>query len=241
MVSEEPGTNGSVWTVVVGVDDSAGAANALGWADALLTNRQEVGDDGHGVAVMAWRQPAFDLLGGLTDLDALEETASVALDGALAELSDPARFEPVVRLGAAADVLVEEADRRDAELIVVGNRGRGVLAEVLLGSVSRSVASRADRPVAIVPSPSSSPADWSTAPAIVGHDGSPGGQAALGWAVDNIAGPIEVVSAWHLPSDAIYDPVGIDVERFEAGIRAELQRAIDVVIQARPVGPSLDH
>jgi nucleotide-binding universal stress UspA family protein len=230
MVADEPGADTSVWTIVVGVDDSDGAARALGWADALLRRRLDAGANGRGVAVAAWRQPAFDLLGGLADLDALEEATSVLLDRALAELDDPARFEPAVRLGAAADVLLAEAGRQEADLIVVGTRGRGALAEVLLGSVSRSVASRAEYPVAIVPASDGR----GEGPAVVGYDGSPGGRAALAWAVDNIDGPIEVVSAWHLPTEAIYDPVAVDVDRFEAQIRAELERAVDDLAAARP-------
>lgn len=230
MVADEPVPETSFWTVVVGVDDSDGAAHALGWADALLTSRGAAGIDGRGVAVTAWRQPTFDLLGGLADLDALEEAASELLAGALADLDTPNRFEPVVRLGPAADVLLGEARQRDADLIVVGTRGRGTLAEVLLGSVSRSVASRAERPVAIVPTSK----DRGEGPAVVGYDGSAGGSAALAWAADNIDGPIEVVSAWHLPTDAIYDPATIDVERFEADIQAELDRAVSELVAARP-------
>ncbi|XVQ90021.1 universal stress protein [Microbispora siamensis] len=50
--------------------------------------------------------------------------------------------------GAAAEALVAAAE--GAQLIVVGNRGRGGFAELLLGSVSRYVTARAPCPVAVV-------------------------------------------------------------------------------------------
>lgn len=230
MVSNEPSSTGTPWSIVVGVDDSEGAANALRWADALVADRLGRGLATRAVAVTAWRQPAFDLLGGLTDLDAMEEAAAAMVDRSLARLARPESFEAATRLGPPADALIEEANELDAELIVVGTRGRGALAELLLGSVSRSVAARAGRPVAIVPASST----WTDGPTVVGYDGSPGGRAALAWAVDNTDGPIQAVSAWHLPTDAIYEPGTIDVGRFEAEIAGELEAAIGAIAEARP-------
>ncbi|MDN5768963.1 MAG: universal stress protein [Humibacillus sp.] len=56
--------------------------------------------------------------------------------------------------GNPVEVLVEEADR--AELLVLGTRGRGGFAGLLLGSVSLRVQSAARRPVAVVPSTAAS-------------------------------------------------------------------------------------
>ncbi len=48
------------------------------------------------------------------------------------------------------ETLVALARERDAQAIVVGAHGHGKLGEVLLGSVSRGVIRRADRPVVVV-------------------------------------------------------------------------------------------
>lgn len=56
-----------------------------------------------------------------------------------------------VRLGQPAVVLAEVAADCDAELIVVGSRGRGAWRSAVLGSVSTEVAHLAPCPVMIVP------------------------------------------------------------------------------------------
>jgi nucleotide-binding universal stress UspA family protein len=52
--------------------------------------------------------------------------------------------------GAAPEKIVAFARAQDADLIVVGSRGRGPVKGAFLGSVSFAVARRADRPVLIV-------------------------------------------------------------------------------------------
>jgi nucleotide-binding universal stress UspA family protein len=57
----------------------------------------------------------------------------------------------IVRSGEPAPTLLEVADDLDADLVVVGTRGRGGPGELLLGSVARTVADRARRPTLVVP------------------------------------------------------------------------------------------
>jgi nucleotide-binding universal stress UspA family protein len=62
-----------------------------------------------------------------------------------------ASLEREVRLGEPAAVLAQVATDCDAELIVVGSRGRGAWRSAVLGSVSSDVARLAPCPVMIVP------------------------------------------------------------------------------------------
>jgi nucleotide-binding universal stress UspA family protein len=73
------------------------------------------------------------------------------LDGIVREVvgeSPGVEIEQAILDGAPAAVLVETA--RDADLLVVGSRGHGGFAGLLLGSVSQQVAHHAGCPVAIV-------------------------------------------------------------------------------------------
>jgi nucleotide-binding universal stress UspA family protein len=53
--------------------------------------------------------------------------------------------------GPAADVIVLEADRLRADIIVLGSHGHGAMRHLLLGSVSDAVLRKTTRPVLIVP------------------------------------------------------------------------------------------
>jgi nucleotide-binding universal stress UspA family protein len=59
-------------------------------------------------------------------------------------------FELRLVAGFERDAILATADQIDAELIAVGSNRHGALGTVLLGSVSRSLVSRAQRPVLVV-------------------------------------------------------------------------------------------
>lgn len=83
--------------------------------------------------------------------------------------------------GPPARAITEMADQEDAELIVIGSRGRGGLRSALLGSVSREVAAQAGRPVVVVPPDGRSTEDGparSGGSLVLGVDGSEDARAA---------------------------------------------------------------
>lgn len=66
--------------------------------------------------------------------------------------STPLEMRRVIeRADSAADAILRLAEEMAADLLVIGTRGRGALEHALLGSVSSSVARRADCPVLLVP------------------------------------------------------------------------------------------
>jgi len=141
-------------TVIVGVDGSEGAQKALVQAANEATLR------GSRLRVIcAWNisPAAFD--GGFvgadqTTLDSFRQNAETIVGEALAQVkrAQPAQpCEGKAIEGQAAQVLLEEA--RDASLIVVGSRGHGGFASLLLGSVSQQVVHHAPCPVLVVRQP----------------------------------------------------------------------------------------
>lgn len=87
----------------------------------------------------------------------LYSSACDAIGKALAQFSTSERpdlsVDAEVRPGEPARVIVAEADRWGADLIVVGAHGMGRAERLLLGSVSRQVASKAKCSVEIVRAP----------------------------------------------------------------------------------------
>jgi len=82
-----------------------------------------------------------------------EATISAALEEARGADTVSVKVDPVAVEGRAAEVILASAE--DAQLIVVGTHGKGLVRRVLIGSVSRQVLNDADRPVAVVDLPDS--------------------------------------------------------------------------------------
>ncbi|GAB2656888.1 universal stress protein [Kribbella swartbergensis] len=137
--------------IVVGIDGSQTAQQALQWAvtEARLRGARLV-------VVHTWQQPTAALMSPyaplLADPATLAQAARQTLTDSLAaaDLSELAcEPEQLLVEGPAAPALVSAA--RDSSLLVVGSRGRGGFAGLLLGSVSRQVAHDAAVPVVIIP------------------------------------------------------------------------------------------
>jgi nucleotide-binding universal stress UspA family protein len=139
-------------TIVVGVDGSKGGREALEFAAREASMRK-----GRLRIVCAWEIPPAVYSGGLaptldqSTLSGLGEGAETVVREAVAaakELQSAIDCEGKAVQGQPAEVLLQEA--RDADLIVVGNRGHGGFASLLLGSVSHQVVQHAPCPVTVV-------------------------------------------------------------------------------------------
>ncbi|MBS1905845.1 MAG: universal stress protein [Actinobacteria bacterium] len=131
--------------ILVGVDGSDSSLDALRYATRLSSAL--------GVplrAVTTWDYPALvDLYPGIGWTP--DKDAAVLLDAAITDVfagDPPANLSAAVLAGPAATVLIEESHR--AQMLVVGSRGRGGFAGLLLGSVSSACAAHAHCPVLIV-------------------------------------------------------------------------------------------
>jgi nucleotide-binding universal stress UspA family protein len=145
-MNESSGGDGNA-RIVVGVDGSDGSKQAMRWAA-----RQAEFTGATLLAIVTWQYPTF--YGWVPpypdDMD-LAHLAQQALTEALDEVfgpDRPARLETSVIEGFAAQVLVSASE--DAELLVVGSRGYGGLADALLGSVSTYCVHHAHGPVTVI-------------------------------------------------------------------------------------------
>jgi nucleotide-binding universal stress UspA family protein len=147
------GTDRDNGLIVVGVDSSEGAREALRFAldeakrrDATLRVVHSWQFGNIGVKGLEGFSPIVG-----ADLGDLRRTAELALDAILAEVAENVNgvaLERRVVEGAPAPVLVDES--RKGDLLVVGSRGHGGFAGLLLGSVSQQCAHHAACPVVIV-------------------------------------------------------------------------------------------
>jgi nucleotide-binding universal stress UspA family protein len=137
--------------IVVGIDGSEHSKKALEWAVAEAKLRSA-----ELRVVYAWMLPVYATgygfaPGALVDPVAMGDAARSQLDKTLDDVAGDAKdvtIERKVVEGMAAQVLVEEA--KGADLLVVGSRGHGGFAGLLLGSVSQQCAHHASCPVVII-------------------------------------------------------------------------------------------
>ncbi len=138
--------------IVVGVDGSPESLAALDWAysEALASGAELT-------VVHAWEYPYDVSRSSPREIRKPFEMAAIkelrtSVESLGPRLTDGSvHINPKVCEDAPAAALLTEA--RDADLIVVGSRGRGGLRSLLLGSVSRATLHRALCPVAVVRTP----------------------------------------------------------------------------------------
>jgi nucleotide-binding universal stress UspA family protein len=206
--------------VLVGLDGSHESRVALEWAaeEATLAGVPLV-------VVHAWQLPSVAFGHALLPADANDALALIheEFTKTIAELAPPpVPVELAVRAGDAATVLSSEASIRGASLLVVGSRGRGGVAGLLLGSVSDSLAQSPHQPLVVTRGDGSNPrCRAQDSRIVVGTDGSAHSQVAVDWAADEAARhgwSLELVTGWDHPNASTrstrnHDVSGTDLER----------------------------
>ena len=140
--------------IVVGVDGSGQSQRALEWAineaavrQAALTVLAVVP-----VAVSAWTGSPIRSQADEPARERAQQAAQQAADQAAGQLTGsgrPASVTVNAVAGNEAEELIKAS--RDADLVVVGSRGAGGFARLMMGSTSNQVAHHAHCPVVVVP------------------------------------------------------------------------------------------
>jgi len=184
--------------LVVGVDGSPQARDALAWAADEAERR------GAELVVVGVAPDRPDRVPEWADHADVEVSWQAVVDDAvgLAGTRCPdLAVHGQVRWGAAADELVEAGGA--ADLLVVGSRGSGGFAGLLIGSVADRCLHRARGPVVVVRDAPARRSDEAGAHrVVVGIDGSEDARVALCWALEEARlrhGPLDAVIAWQYP------------------------------------------
>jgi nucleotide-binding universal stress UspA family protein len=167
------------YPIIVGADGTDSSKAAVRWAAGEARRRDlplrvtyvyewQVRDDGYDASDPDFVRKRAEGVAGTMVHEARTVAPRLAVEG------DPVIGHPAARLLAEAG---------DAELVVVGSRGRGGFAGLLLGSVSRRVATHAPGPVVVVRG-----REVAEGPVAVGVDDSPVADLVLRTAFDQASG-----------------------------------------------------
>ncbi|HUL27590.1 MAG TPA: universal stress protein [Streptosporangiaceae bacterium] len=141
--------------ITVGVDGSSGASQALEWAvkEAAARRVPLTVLTVHEVAISGWTGRPVELPADTPVLAQARQAAGDAAAKAAAQLGEVTPVPVTVQAvnGFAAHELIKAS--RDADLLVVGSRGGGGFARLILGSIGGQVMRHAACPVVVVPGP----------------------------------------------------------------------------------------
>ena len=141
--------------ITVGIDGSHDAHRALEWAmrEAAVRHVPLIVVTVHEVAVSGWTGQPIILPADQADAEKVRQAAEEMVAKAAGQLGESQPASVTVRAvnGFPAQELIEAS--RDADLLVVGSRGGGGFARLMLGSISQKVVHHAHCPVVVVPGP----------------------------------------------------------------------------------------
>jgi nucleotide-binding universal stress UspA family protein len=171
----------TVHGILVGYDGSPDSDQALRWAAREARWRGSVLTVCHACAPGQAEAASGD--GGASGH--MQPTGDQDLAGALRfaqGLMGAGQARPLLAAGPAAHVLCEHS--ADADMVVVGQRGRGGLPGSLLGSTAQQVCAHARWRVVVVRGHWHPAAEYVPGPVVVGADGSDGSRAAIAFAAE---------------------------------------------------------
>ncbi|MEN3534298.1 universal stress protein [Microbispora sp. ZYX-F-249] len=212
-------------SIIVGTDGSPAATAAVRWAADDAARR---GCPLRFVSVVdhwAYGIPKFPVSGG-DPLTSHAERALSAAEAVARERQPDVKISTEIIEGIPARVLRDKAG--EAVEIVLGSRGLGGFAGIVVGSVSTHVAGHAPCPVVVVRP------GWSggRGEIVVGVDDSPECEPALAYAFEQARAhgdALRAVHAWQLPAHPLAPEITYDVE--------EVREAHRRVIREKPADP----
>jgi nucleotide-binding universal stress UspA family protein len=136
-------------SILVAIDGSRHAAAAVEQATAIAAR-----DGARMTLIHVLARPHVTLVAGPyipPPLPVFNEQEAEALLEQLADaVAEGIPVHTIVRPGNPADEILKRAEGSQHDLIVIGSRGHGAAASMLLGSVSRAVVHRSEVPVLVV-------------------------------------------------------------------------------------------
>lgn len=216
--------------ILVGVDGSPAADCAVHWAAGEAAMRNVSLRVVHALRPIRIGVPRVSLPVGLGPWQGEQAHKVIAEAVRLATDSTaqaPIRVESEVSFRPTVPALVELS--KQAQMIVVGRRGRGAVARTLLGSVSSSLIHHSHCPVAIIHDEDPLMPDPARAPVLVGIDGSPASELATAIAFDEASRRGVELVALHVFSD-------IEVSDFPASDWSALKPAAEETLAERLAG-----
>ncbi|RSN04807.1 universal stress protein UspA [Nonomuraea sp. WAC 01424] len=209
--------------IVVGVDGSAPATEAVEWAAADARRR---GLDLRIVHVCPEWWHGENVEHCARALEAAAERAR--------ERAGDVKVTTELLTGNVVEELIRESATADS--VVLGSRGLGGFAGMVVGSVSVGVAGHAAGPVVVV----RTAATAGHATVVVGYDGSDDARAAMEYAVEQArsrGARLHVVSAWQVP---VFSPYAVAYNSLiEEAVRQAREAAHECVVPWRAANPDL--
>lgn len=199
-------------TVMVGVDGSECALRAVRWGAAEAARRRV---PLRLVIAFAW---TVDHVAARADREGRYRNTLLARARVhLTAAGEVARGEGLdievqEQLIVGSPIPVLGAEARRAQLVVIGDRGLSQVEGLLVGSVAIALSAHASCPVVVIRGDELEPADAASLPVLVGVDGSPTSDAALGFAFEAAAARKVSVVAVHTWSDLVFDRSLLAVE-----------------------------